>query len=57
LKERPFPVYSMAELQRMVFHYEEDCSVDPRLKTSEAYDAAWRPIYNALPDCRECHCG
>lgn len=29
---------------------------DPLLGTSEAYDVAYRKIYDALPDCRDCWC-
>lgn len=29
---------------------------DPRLKTSEAYDVAYRKIYDVLPACRNCNC-
>ena len=29
---------------------------DPRLKTTEAYDLAYRHIYRLLPDCRSCGC-
>jgi hypothetical protein len=30
---------------------------DPRLRTSDAYDTAYRHLYELLPDCRECACG
>jgi hypothetical protein len=29
---------------------------DPRLATSRAYDIAYRKVYDALPDCRNCVC-
>jgi hypothetical protein len=32
-------------------------SLDPRLKSPEAYDIAYQTIYRALPDCRACGCG
>lgn len=30
--------------------------VDPRLKTEEAYDVAYRFLYEFLPPCRNCSC-
>lgn len=30
--------------------------VSPALATSEAYDVAYRRVYDALPACRECGC-
>jgi hypothetical protein len=32
------------------------CRPDPILGTQAAYDLAYRTIYNALPDCRNCLC-
>jgi len=29
---------------------------DPRLHTRKAYDIAYKKLYNALPDCRNCIC-
>lgn len=29
---------------------------DPRLHTSEAFDRAYKYLYNLLPDCRNCNC-
>ena len=31
-------------------------SDDPALRTSSAYDTAYRRLYEALPDCRRCGC-
>lgn len=28
----------------------------PELRTSQAYDVAYRMLYSALPDCRNCGC-
>ena len=30
---------------------------DPRLHTSEAYETAYRRLYELLPNCRQCACG
>ena len=32
-------------------------SDDPDLRTSDAYDTAYRRLYGLLPDCRDCGCG
>ena len=32
-------------------------SDDPALRTSDAYDLAYRRLYDLLPDCRQCLCG
>jgi len=29
---------------------------DPRLKTTQAYDLAYKKLYNLLPPCRNCNC-
>jgi len=30
--------------------------IDPRVQTASAFDAVYRKIYDALPDCRNCWC-
>jgi hypothetical protein len=30
---------------------------DPRLRTMEAYGVAYKKLYEALPNCRNCGCG
>ena len=32
-------------------------SDDPALRTSDAYDLAYRRLYDLLPDCQQCACG
>ena len=32
-------------------------SDDPALRTSDAYDTAYRRLYELLPNCRQCLCG
>lgn len=29
---------------------------DPRIRTSEAFDEAYRTVYEALPPCKDCIC-
>lgn len=31
-------------------------SENPRIKTSQAYDTAYRKLYAVLPNCRNCNC-
>jgi hypothetical protein len=42
--------------QRLVGWRRRDDDVPEYLKTSDAYDLAFRTIYDALPDCRDCAC-
>lgn len=41
-------------LSKLVGHYAD--TIDPVLRTSEAYDVVYERIYEALPDCRGCTC-
>ncbi len=49
--------YGSGGFKSRLIHLVGWSAVDEQLRSPEAYDLAYKHLYNALPDCRNCFCG